>query len=270
MRRVNFNHIFPKKHDIWRIFNHCFSQVKQTIGLNLFASEASEANNNQKMILNISKIIIKAMINESANDIKFTKNLDDLISLGTSKKHNIVAFLKKNFKENVHYTIDKKTTDINKIHTRGGHNKIIYMLTESMFDLVKTSYNLKHKYVPAILNTSHINIIMSLENQTIGFIENSFNGVINVQRQYSFDKYRVDLYFPFHNLVVECDEDNHNDREITYETTREQYILSQGNTIIRFNPNDERFDLSVVLKEINRILFSDNKPTHHTIIHCTF
>jgi very-short-patch-repair endonuclease len=98
---------------------------------------------------------------------------------------------------------------------------------------------------------------MNIENQTIGFIENSFKNVIDVRRQYSFDKYRVDLYFTCARLIIECDENNHKDRNEIYEKEREDFILSQKNTIIRYNPNDKLFDLSLVLREINKILLKN-------------
>jgi very-short-patch-repair endonuclease len=97
---------------------------------------------------------------------------------------------------------------------------------------------------------------MCLENQTIGFIENSFQDVVDTKRQYIFDKYKVDLYFPEYKLVIECDENNHDDRNPNEEKIREEYILSLGNSMIRFNPNDSKFELSIVLREINKILFS--------------
>lgn len=105
-------------------------------------------------------------------------------------------------------------------------------------------------------NTKQVNVIMmSLENQTVGFIENSFKNVIEVIREYKFGTYFVDLYFPFYKLVIECDELNHDDRDINYEKEREEYIKGLGNTIIRFNPNDSSFDLSNILNEINIFIF---------------
>jgi very-short-patch-repair endonuclease len=70
-----------------------------------------------------------------------------------------------------------------------------------------------------------INVCMCIENQTIGFIENSFNAVVDVKRQYIFDTYKVDLFFPAYNLVIECDEYNHEDRDKEYEKIRENYKL---------------------------------------------
>ena len=39
------------------------------------------------------------------------------------------------------------------------------------------------------------------------------------------------------------------------EKEREKYIITQGNKIIRYNPNTSDFDLSNVLKQINKIVF---------------
>ena len=69
-------------------------------------------------------------------------------------------------------------------------------------------------------------------------------------------KYRVDLYFIDYILVIECDENDHVDRNYTDERIREEFIISLGNKIIRYNPNTISFDLSNVLREINAILFS--------------
>lgn len=107
---------------------------------------------------------------------------------------------------------------------------------------------------------------MSLENQTIEFIENSFQKSVVVVRQKKFNSYKVDLYFPFYNLVVECDDNGDKDRSAFYEEKREKYILSLGNTIIRFNPNDAMFELSIVISEINKVLFSKEKILNSVIV----
>ncbi|NDA89428.1 MAG: DUF559 domain-containing protein [Alphaproteobacteria bacterium] len=168
----------------------------------------------------------------------FNRNLDELLHL--SKKHNIVHHLKKNY---------------------GGHNKIIYMLTEDAFELLKNSFNLRNRYIVNLSdNVKYINnISMCIESQTIGFIENAYSGTLNVKRQYIFGKYRVDLYFIDYKLVIECDENNHDDRDPIEEKVRENYIISLGNTIIRFNPNQSEFDLSNVMRDINVILFKGCK-----------
>jgi very-short-patch-repair endonuclease len=200
---------------------------------------------------------------------EFIKSLDELSDIfKDSQKIKIVEFLKNNFKENVHYI--KEKVNNNKKEGRGGHNKINYLLTNKTFELVKSSFNLKHRYLTKINdNCNHVNIVMSLENQTIGFIENSFKDVLKMKRQKSFGAYRVDLYFYDYKLIIECDEKNHSDRNEDYEKKREEYLISLENIIIRYNPNHENFDLSLVIREINKIILS-NKINNAKIITVNF
>ena len=184
----------------------------------------------------------------------FTRNLEELLYLNTTK-YRIVTHLKKNYKENIHYIIEKNKYNNQK--KNGGQNKIDFLLTEETFELLKNSYNLRNRYIVNINdNIKQINLCMCVENQTIGFIENTYKDIINVKRQFMMGKYRTDLYFIDHKLVIECDEFNHIDRDMTKEKIRDEYIISLGNNIIRYNPNEKDFDLSNILREINKILFS--------------
>ena len=187
---------------------------------------------------------------------EFTKDLDELAH--NNKKCNLTRYLKKNYRENIHYIIKKGgLTNTNKRLGGAGLNKITYMLTESAFELFKNTYNLRNKYIVNLSDTvKQVNIGMCLENQTIGFIENVYSNMLNVKRQYKIGKYRADLYFIDYKLVIECDENGHADRDYEQERKREEYILSLGNKIIRYNPNESSFDLSNVLREITAVLFS--------------
>ena len=192
-------------------------------------------------------------IEQESKKKDFTKNLDDLLYL-TAKNH-LTNHLTKNYKENVHYIIDH---NFEKKYQRGGHNKVMYMLTEEAFELFKSSYNLRNRYIVELNDKIKCinNYAMCIENQTIGFIENSFKGVLNCKRQYKFDKYNVDLYFIDYKLIIECDEHGHSDRNQIKEKMREDYLMSLGNKIIRYNPNDESFDLSNVLREIYKVIMT--------------
>jgi hypothetical protein len=123
---------------------------------------------------------------------EFTRDLDELLYLSNNKKVNLTRYLKKNYRENIHYTIEKgKYKDRGNY---GGQNKISFMLTESAFELLKNSYNLRNRYIVDISDTVKcINVGMCIENQTIGFIENTYKKTFNMKRQYIFGKYRVDL-----------------------------------------------------------------------------
>lgn len=194
----------------------------------------------------------------------FSRNLEELLYLACQKV-KLVNHLKKNYKEDIHYIIQKNNNNNNNNNIkdkRGGHNKIHYLLTEESFELFKNSFNLRNRYIIDINdNIKQFNLCMPIENQTIGFIENAYNDIFNVKRQFSMGKYRVDLYFIEYRLVIECDEFNHQDRDIFEEKEREQYIQSLGNKIIRYNPNQKDFDLSNVLKKINKILFASKSKS---------
>jgi very-short-patch-repair endonuclease len=196
----------------------------------------------------------------------FTKNINELVELFNSKKHNITSYIKKNFKEGVHF-IEIKQTE--KLNHRGGHNCIHMWLSEESFMLVKNTYNLKNRYVKKINeNSGHVNVVMAIETQTVGFIENSFSGALKVKRQKKVGTYYIDLYFEDYNLAIECDEYNHKERNLEYENNRELYLLEQNITIIRYNPNDKNFDLSYVLRAITQTIF--NKPEAPTVIRVNY
>jgi very-short-patch-repair endonuclease len=187
---------------------------------------------------------------------EFTRDLDELVH--NNNKYNLTRNLKKNYRENIHYIVKKGgLINANKKLGYSGLNKITYMLTESAFELFKNTYNLRNKYIVNLSDTvKYVNIGMCIENQTIGFIENVYSNMLNVKRQYTIGKYRADLYFIDYKLVIECDENGHADRDYEQERKREEYILSLGNKIIRYNPNESSFDLSNVLREITAVLFS--------------
>jgi len=189
---------------------------------------------------------------------EFTRNLDELLHIA-SKKINITKHLQKNYKENVHYVIHTTQRETKK--EWGGQNKKTFLLTETAFELLKNSYNMRNRYIVNVSDTvTCVNIGMCIENQTIGFIENSFKGVIECRRQYPIGSYRIDLYFPAYHLAIECDEHNHADRDPDSEKIREEYILAQGNQLIRYNPNTPQFDLSNVLQDIHKVIMCRLSP----------
>jgi very-short-patch-repair endonuclease len=182
--------------------------------------------------------------------MEFTHDLDDaLTQLGMSTKGNALRFIKKNFVEDVHYKIVKPNTT-----GHGGQNKQLIMMTREAFDLCKTTMNMRQRYVPHYKNVEQVRILMSIENQTIGFITTAYTGITDMIRQQRFGTYLVDLYFPEYRLVIECDENGHSDRDPQQEHQREQYIKDCGCEIIRFNPNHRTFDMAVVICQINKVI----------------
>jgi hypothetical protein len=106
--------------------------------------------------------------------MNYIHNIEELAPLlNNTKKCELVKHLKKNYTENIHYIIEK-----NNISTlKGGRPKTNYMLTKKTHELLKNSYNFRNRYI--VYASDNINVVnnfaMCIENQTIGFIENSFS-----------------------------------------------------------------------------------------------
>ena len=186
---------------------------------------------------------------------EFTRDLEELVSEFTTKKINLIRNLEKNYRENIHYIKYPVMAD-GKPNKHGGHNRIVYMLTEEAFELFKNAFNFRTKYLVAASEQIHVvKFPMCIESQTIGFIENAYSGVRAMSRQFRIGPYFVDLCFTNDFTVVECDEYGHSDRSVAEEAAREEFINNRGYTIIRYNPNKLGFDLSDVLNDINMRLF---------------
>ena len=92
--------------------------------------------------------------------------------------------------------------------------------------------------------------ILSKEGETFSCISKVFKGE-DMKEQYTVDGYRIDLYFPIHQLAIECDEYGHKDRDIGYEVTRQNHIETKlGCTFIRYNPDAKDFDIFDTINKI--------------------
>jgi very-short-patch-repair endonuclease len=90
-------------------------------------------------------------------------------------------------------------------------------------------------------------------------IEKTFSKV-NMYKQFKVGRYRVDLYVEEYNLVVECDEYNHSDRNPKEEKERECFIKSElGCDFIRFNPDSKDFSIFSVLGDIHQHILNKIK-----------
>ena len=93
-------------------------------------------------------------------------------------------------------------------------------------------------------------LCMSKEQDTLSCIMKAFDGE-EMKCQFNVDGYRIDLYFPEYKLAIECDEFDHNDRDIEYEVKRQKYIEEKLKcSFIRFNPDAPDFN---IFRVINRI-----------------
>jgi very-short-patch-repair endonuclease len=166
----------------------------------------------------------------------------------TGYKRNLTKYIRSNFVAERDYIVVQSSGGLRK---HGGHNRKQWKMTKLAADLVETSFNLKHRYTPFVKGLTQVMTVMSLENQTVGFAASCFEGVVAVARQHRIGPYSVDLCFPDHRLVVECDEMGHRDRDASYERSRESYIKAKGYTVIRFDPNEAGFDFAIVMRKIN-------------------
>lgn len=94
------------------------------------------------------------------------------------------------------------------------------------------------------------------ETETLQMIMKTFATEV-MMTQYAVGNYYVDLYFLHHNICVECDEFGHKERNQSYERKRKEFIDEQLSCKwVRYNPDDENFDMSLVLNEIFKLLTS--------------
>ena len=73
----------------------------------------------------------------------------------------------------------------------------------------------------------------------------------NPVQQFRISGYIVDLYFPEQRIAIECDEDGHSNYNNKKEITRQDQITKLlGCQFIRFNPNEEGFNIGNVINKI--------------------
>lgn len=186
---------------------------------------------------------------------EFTRDLEELVCHFKSQKVQLTLHLERNYRENIHYTKSPLKIVHETKKQNGGQNKIVYMLTEDAFELLKNSFKLRSKYIVDMAdNVKCVKFPMCIEGQTIGFIENAYRRLRAMSRQFQIGPYFADLCFTDDLIVVECDEYGHRDRSVADELAREDFMKNQGYAIIRYNPNEPGFDLSDVLNRINRRL----------------
>lgn len=163
-------------------------------------------------------------------------------NLGGAKKCGVTRFMQKNFRYGSDYVIVGKYA----------YREHTYMLTKETADLLCSSYDIRHRYVRKVKDLRIKNVVMSLENSTIGFICAALKPLFPAMvREYKVEKYRVDLYMPEINLCVECDECGHQEYNAAQETERQTVIEKKlACRFLRFNPNAIDFDMSDVIADI--------------------
>ena len=69
---------------------------------------------------------------------KFTRNVDDLVNELNAAKQHLTRYIKNNYKLDVHYIVSPS----DKTGKHGGHNRLIYLLTDDIYNLLKNTYNI--------------------------------------------------------------------------------------------------------------------------------
>jgi very-short-patch-repair endonuclease len=98
------------------------------------------------------------------------------------------------------------------------------------------------------------NYYISKEQQTLNTILEVFDGEEMIAQKY-LDGYRIDLYFSKYRIAIECDENDHTNRDKLYEEERKQHIVNKLQcNVIRYNPDDESFNINQILNKIHRLI----------------
>ena len=131
------------------------------------------------------------------------------------------------------------------------HPHTIYINEKGLKSLVCKSRMAKSVDLAKLLQIDvHNHKYECKESETLGAIIKAFKGEM-IEEQYTVLDYRLDLYFPIHNLVIGCDEFNHKDRCPINEKERYDRITKELNCKwIRFDPDDKDFNIFDVINRI--------------------
>ena len=100
------------------------------------------------------------------------------------------------------------------------------------------------------LEFSQHDLIMTKEQSVLTKIIKVFASE-EILLQCSFLSYKIDLYFPEHELAIEFNEKGHKDRNIDYAIKRQKSIEKELDCkFIRINPDGKDFDVYVEIDKI--------------------
>lgn len=171
-------------------------------------------------------------------DIKWFVTKDICRILNLSNVTNAVQNIEKNFKK---YHI---------IKTNGGYQNMSTIILEGVKKLLQNCRSINKDKIISILNIDLNMIYDCKESSCLRIISASFKTFSQIF-QYQVGIYRIDLYFPDHNLAIEVDEFGHKDRPFIYEKERQYYLEKQlGCAFIRFNPDEKNFNIGNIISQI--------------------
>ena len=118
-------------------------------------------------------------------------------------------------------------------------------------------------YLKIVLGFKLDDVINTKEQTVLKSIKDAFEGE-DMQTQYSFLGYRIDLYFHKHKLAIEVDELGHADRSLSNEIERQKTLEKELDCVfITINPDGKNF---TIFKEINKIHRHIKKSTKNSLI----
>jgi hypothetical protein len=136
------------------------------------------------------------------------------------------------------------------------YNGLLKIISSSRsYNIKNVSYFMEAPLMRDLINQSNLLVILKpyKEQQTIQAIKEAFPKEI-MHTQYNVGSYRVDLYIK-DKLIVECDENDHSDRDAMYEYKRETYIQSKLKCpIFRFNPDEPGFSVYKLIRDLTEIM----------------
>lgn len=143
------------------------------------------------------------------------------------------------------------------IESRGGSQQSLFVDMPSLKYLLAKSRKPK---VPEMLRElGHDDVIMAPTKEAV-YVDQLMKMFpsLKFRHQYSVSGYRVDMYSPRYNIIVECDENGHDNYDIEKEAKRTQKINECLNNPqwIRFNPDAYGFTIVTVIADITTALTS--------------
>ena len=103
--------------------------------------------------------------------------------------------------------------------------------------------------------------INTKEQTVLKIIQDAFEGE-DIQTQYSFFGYRIDLYFHKNKLAIEVDELGHSDRNLTNEIERQKVLEKELDCVfIRINPDKKIFNIFKEINKMRRHIKKSNKKS---------
>lgn len=181
---------------------------------------------------------------------KFEYNIESIATKFNTRKHCIKRTLKLyGFEQDKDYIIVKNENE----KKWGGNNYETIMINKSVYDQVVAHYALRTRKSSIVsdIEIKFIKRYLPEETETIDFVYETLSSSFTLKKQYKVLNYRIDLYIIEKKIAIECDENNHKDRDQQYEKKRENDIIEAiGCKFIRFNPNDKTFKLSTLMASI--------------------